>query len=327
MIKALFAMAFCAAISWQVALGQTPPAAVLLIDVENSVNYIGDVSDLTKLASTAGAVAGTSRSFEAHMVISDIVAVNGRPVKGTFVNRGQLITLSPTAGPGQAMANIARTGVNQFTFEIMNLDGTPVGSIMAAGLAGGAAPPGGPLLSNQGNNAISGGTGAFVGVRGQAGQIAPAAAANRAASMAEDPLNRQINGAAGKLRFVLHLLPDSRPQIAAVSHSKDYTAVTASSPAAAGEILSVFARGLGPTVPGVDPGQPFPASPVSAVTSPVEVLVNGRSAEVLGAVGLPGTVDGYQVNFRVPSDVARGAATVQVSAAWIAGSATTILVQ
>src|ERR1043165_3912052 len=150
MTKTLLAMTFCAA-AW----GQAP--AVLLIDVENSVNYIGDVSDPTKLASTAGAVAGTARSFEGHMVIADIVAVNGRPVKGTFVNRGQLITLSPTAGPGQATANIARTGVNQFTFEIITLDGTPVGSIMAAGLAGGPAPPGGPLLSNQGNNTIIGG--------------------------------------------------------------------------------------------------------------------------------------------------------------------------
>ena len=322
MSKSLLAMTFCVA-AW----GQAPPAAVLLIDVENSVNYIGDVSDMTKLASTAGAVAGTTRSFEAHMVISDIVAVNGQPVKGTFVNRGQLVTLSPTAGPGQATANIARTGVNQFTFEILKADGSAVGSIMALGLAGGSAPPGGPLLSNQGNNAISGGTGSFVGVRGQVGQVAPAVAANRAASMAEDPLNRQTNGAAGKLRFVLHVLPESRPQIAAVTHSKDYVAVTPASPAAAGEILSVFARGLGPTVPAVDLGQPFAASPAAVVNAPVDVLVNGKSAEVLAAVGFPGSVDGYQVNFRMPSDLPKGTATVQVSAAWIPGTAVTIPVQ
>ena len=33
--------------------------------------------------------------------------------------------------------------------------------------------------------------------------------------------------------------------------------------------------------------------------TPVEVTVNGEAAEVLSAVGLPGTVDGYQVNFRM----------------------------
>jgi uncharacterized protein (TIGR03437 family) len=63
------------------------------------------------------------------------------------------------------------------------------------------------------------------------------------------------------------------------------------------------------------------------VNSPVEVTVNGTSAEVLAAVGFPGTVDSYQVNFRVPSNAAKGAATVQVSAAWIAGPAVTIVVQ
>ena len=63
------------------------------------------------------------------------------------------------------------------------------------------------------------------------------------------------------------------------------------------------------------------------VNSPVEVRVNGITADVLAAVGFPGAVDGYQVNFRVPSDAANGPATVQVSAAWIAGPAVSIIVQ
>ena len=49
--------------------------------------------------------------------------------------------------------------------------------------------------------------------------------------------------------------------------------------------------------------------------------MNGNSAEVLGAVGFPGSVDGYQVNFRMPPGTAKGVATIQVSAAWIAGTA------
>ncbi len=85
----------------------------------------------------------------------------------------------------------------------------------------------------------------------------------------------------------------------------------------AGEILSLFATGLGPVSPAVDLGQPFPSSPVATVNSPIEVMVNGKAAEVLGAVGLPGAVDGYQVNFRVPPDTAKGPASIQVSAAWI----------
>jgi uncharacterized protein (TIGR03437 family) len=72
---------------------------------------------------------------------------------------------------------------------------------------------------------------------------------------------------------------------------------------------------------------PLPSSPQAAVNSPVEVTVNGKAAEVVAAVGYPGTADGYQVNFRVPSDAAKGPATVQVGAAWIAGPAVSIVIQ
>ena len=110
-------------------------------------------------------------------------------------------------------------------------------------------------------------------------------------------------------------------------HSSDFSLVTSSKPAAAGEVLSLFATGLGPVTPGVNPGQPFPSSPLAAVNSPVEVTVNGKAADVLGAVGYPGAMDGYQVNFRVPADTQKGTATVQVSAAWIAGAPATFPVQ
>ena len=45
------------------------------------------------------------------------------------------------------------------------------------------------------------------------------------------------------------------------------------------------------------------ASPVAEVNSPVQVIVNGKVAQVIGAVGYPGAVDGYQVNFRVPPSI------------------------
>jgi len=63
------------------------------------------------------------------------------------------------------------------------------------------------------------------------------------------------------------------------------------------------------------------------VNSPVEVTVNGGPSEVIYAVGLPGAVDSYQVNFRVPPDTAPGTATVQVSAAFVAGPEVRIAIQ
>ena len=52
-------------------------------------------------------------------------------------------------------------------------------------------------------------------------------------------------------------------------------------------------------------------------------------ATMPAAVGFPGAVDGYQVNFRVPPDTAKGVATatIQMSAAWIAGPEVRITVQ
>jgi uncharacterized protein (TIGR03437 family) len=149
--------------------------------------------------------------------------------------------------------------------------------------------------------------------------------------MTEDPARRRNNGG-GKVHFVYQLFPMTRPEIAitpngpAVVHSNDFSLVTPTKPARAGETLSLFATGLGPTR-GVDFGKPFPASPLAVVNSPVEVAVNGAAAEVIGAVGYPGSVDGYQVNFRIPADVAPGLATIQLSAAWIPGAGVQIVVQ
>src|SRR5207249_9351832 len=113
----------------------------------------------------------------------------------------------------------------------------------------------------------------------------------------------------------------------AVTHCADFTLVTAAKPAAAGENLCLFATGLGPTRPGVEPGQPFPSSPLALVNSPVQVTVNGNNAQVIGAVGYPGAVDGYQVNFRVPSGTSKGTASIQMTAAWVSSAPVTIAVQ
>ena len=154
----------------------------------------------------------------------------------------------------------------------------------------------------------------------------------RTASITEDPAKRRQNGG-GRLLTVLYVIPMSWPTVVttaggpAIVHSSDFSLVSASKPAAAGEILSLFATGLGPTRTSLTPGQPFPSSPLAVVNSPIDVTVNGKAAEVLGAVGYPGALDGYQVNFRVPSGTGTGSATLQISSAWIPGTPVTIAVR
>src|SRR5262249_349752 len=99
----------------------------------------------------------------------------------------------------------------------------------------------------------------------------------------------------------------------AVTHASDFKPVTVANPAVPGETLSLFATGLGRTRPEVDSGKPFPSSPPAVVTSAVEMRVNGRPAEVLSAIGRAGTVDEYQVDFRLPADTLKGSAALQLS--------------
>ncbi len=318
-------------------LAQTQPPLTLQLDIDNSVIYVQDVFDVSKYATNPSITPPASQpTFSFFTGIGDIVAVNGQPAKGTWSYVFQRVNLTTAESAGRAIADTSRQGLMQANFEILSADGTPIGSLVAIGLGGtGAPPPGAPSAQLQGNVAIVGGTGAFLGVHGTMGGTVSTSlgtVANRQASVVEDPALRRKNGG-GKSSIILLLIPPSRPQVAftsdgpAITHSSDFTTVTASKPAAPGEVLSLFATGLGPTRPSVDPGKTFPASPLAAVNSPVTVTVNGEKAEVLGAAGYPGTLDSYQVNFRLPPGTAKGTASVQVSTAWIPGPAVNITVR
>ncbi len=318
------------AASWNVSLAQVSPATILEIDLDNRVQYLGDISDVTKLASDPNVTTPLpSRNFVPVLIMADIVAVNGQPAKGTSVFHIRQINLRTAPNAGEAIADVVRNNVVDIRFEVLKSDGTPIGTIMASGLGGGPAPPGAPSGVRVGNVAIVGGTGAFLGARGQVGQ-GVTTTPDRNASMAEDPANRRRNGG-GRVRYVLQVIPMLWPRIVTVSSSSallySNQPATLAGSAMPGELLSAQVSGLGPTNPGVEPVQPFPASPPSAVNSPVQVLVNGRSAEVLRTVGIPGAIDLYQVDFRIPPDTPQGYATIQLTAAWIAGSVVAVRVR
>src|SRR5216683_463670 len=63
-------------------------------------------------------VASVPRNFAFVMAVGDIVAVNGKPAKGTLVVRQQAISLSPTPSPGQGVADVVRTAVSDYHLEI-----------------------------------------------------------------------------------------------------------------------------------------------------------------------------------------------------------------
>jgi hypothetical protein len=320
--KTLLAVAFCVVLR-----AQAPPPAVLQIEVENLVQYQEDNQDPAKYATDPNlAAAVVPRNFNAAVAIGDIVSVNGQPCKGTLIRNIRTSTLSAAPTPGQAIADMVRTAAVSDSFEILKTDGTPVGTIVAYGLAGGTPFPGASPSQSDANFAIVGGTGAFLGARGQFGRTTtPQTTSQRQASITEDPANRRRNGG-GRVFFLVQLIPQSSPQIVSLTHA-DFSPVTAAKPAKAGEVLILKAGGLGPTVPFANPGQPFPADAPAAVNSPLSVTVNGQPAEVVNGFGWPGLVDTFRVDFRVPADAASGTASLQVSAAWIAGPPLSIAIQ
>lgn len=304
------------------------PAVTLRVDTENSVVYGNEYIHPSQLAQVADIpnVAGRFPvNFGISVGIADVTAVNGNPARGVLITEVQQLRLSPTAAPGMSISDVTRNGSVRLSLELLHPDGRSIGSIFAVGLAAGGTPlPGGGVY------AITGGLGAFQGVAGiiRAGEVQMFP---RNTSQVEDPSRRRINGG-GRLRYPLQITSKFQPEVLTgangplVFHS-DFSAVNSASPARAGESLIAYARGLGPTNPSVTPGELFPSEPLAIATSPVEVLVNGKSSPTINQVGVPGTADTYRVDFRLPDDTTAGRATLQLIAAWVPGSMVSIPVR
>ena len=322
MIRAnLLVTCIALALSLSTAEAQAITGSTLNVEIVDSTLYRIGFCTLAEQKTTKLPAQSSVISFGRSMGIGDIVSVNGQAVKGVAVEVFNGGALSTTPAPGQNIADINLNPMTVFwELTFLNLDGTRIGTVDLAGSGG--------------QWTVTGGTGPFFGVRGTWSAPQDSVSGERTTSDCEDPAYRRINADPGgnKRHGVLYLVPATPPQILttpngpAITHSTDFSLVSASKPAAAGEILSLFATGLGP-VRGVATGQPFPSNPPAPLNSPVQVMVNGNPADVIGAVGYPGSVDQYQVNFRVPSDTAKGPATIQVSAAWIMGAPVNITVQ
>jgi hypothetical protein len=310
---------------------QSVPASILQIDIDNYTAYVNDVGDLSKLASDPNATTSTAaaKTFATLVGVADIVAVNGRPAKGTWTVRGTWVNLSPDAQPGNAIADTTRPLMIDSSWEIQQADGTPIGTIIGAGPAQGPPQPGAPsalLPTAAGATAITGGTGAFLGIRGQAGfsRFNVDGRVARVASASEDPASRRTR-TSGARTWLLDLIPMSTPNVLttatgpAVFHA-DFSPVTFTRPAKAGETLILMAADLGPTRPSVDRGAAFPLQPLVEVNSPVEVTVGGKPARVTNQIGWPTLTNVYRVDIIVPDGIAAGMAGIQITSAFISGS-------
>ncbi len=314
-VTGLLGSASCA-----VMFAQTTPVAdqpvVITVEGTDSVIYRGTTFDLSRIAKDPGPTTSANTAFISSAQVADVRTLNGQSAKGIWSY--QIIMALPfrtNPQPGQFIADLDSGGFFQCVWQIVSPDGKYIGTLYDNG--SGPSP----------EHTVTGGSGVFLGMTGVHGPmqfVTPI----RDASTSEDPANRRILGG-GNFRIVFTLYPKSRPSVMttsgvpAVAHS-DGKLVSSSNPAQAGETLTLYATGLGVTIPAVSFGQPFPQGAVSVVSAPVVVLVNGQPAEVLYAGGYAGAIDGYQVNFRIPAPVTPGNASLRLTTAWIPGPQITI---
>src|SRR5260370_32389107 len=135
--------AACVAGCLDTAIAQMAPATILKIDTENFTNYSNDETEFAKLATNPERTNPVrAANFETFIYIADIVAVNGRPVRGTHLCRGLRVIMSPTPSPGQAIGDVigARDAMGNPFFLYLDCvetilwpDGTLIGSITFRG--------------------------------------------------------------------------------------------------------------------------------------------------------------------------------------------------
>lgn len=88
----------------------------------------------------------------------------------------------------------------------------------------------------------------------------------------------------------------------------------ANKPAKAGDILVIYANGLGPVDVSVADGAVSPANPPALCQQTPTVTIGGSQAEVLFAGLAPGLVGAYQINLRAPAGMGAGSARLVVTA-------------
>lgn len=126
---------------------QTPPLTVLEIEYDNLAWYYSGVADPAQHARSAlpsPLPATLNRIFKLQLGLADIIAVNGKPAKGLYVERNVPFLFSTTQRAGQAIADISGWGVADNYVVILDAEGRLIGNIVYVGVGGMAAPPGAP---------------------------------------------------------------------------------------------------------------------------------------------------------------------------------------
>jgi len=113
-----------------------------------------------------------------------------------------------------------------------------------------------------------------------------------------------------------------------VFKNADFSLVGASNPAHAGDVLVLYATGMGQTTPMLATGQSIPLGPPFFDTAPVTVTMGGQNANVIYSIAAPPYVAGlYQMAVTTPAGLGAGSVPVVASVGGVASNTVTIPVQ
>ncbi len=119
------------------------------------------------------------------------------------------------------------------------------------------------------------------------------------------------------------------PDGTVIAQDLGYKLITAAHPAHAGDVIILYATGMGPTNPAVATGAvaPSPPMPLAQVTVASQVTVGGANAKVVFAGLSPGSVGLYQIDVVIPAGAGTGNLPLVVTQGGVASNTVTVPVQ
>ncbi len=136
------------------------------------------------------------------------------------------------------------------------------------------------------------------------------------------------NGNSGSAPISITVAPIAPALYNFVFKNADFSIVSTTNPAHAGDVLVFYATGMGQTTQPLSTGQTTPAGPPFFDTAPVTVSMGGTNATVVYSIAAPPYVAGlYQMAVQVPATLAAGNVSVTATSGGLQSNPVTLQVQ